>query len=418
LRCARCGNENSDANRFCGMCGAKLLTEAVSVASATAEITANRSTTAASAVPAPLPSPVAPQTVTPQIGAPQTAGPRTSAPLAEAAPVISGPSFLGLNQPEPAPRRRGSLSIDPNSAPSSANLDYLLQDDEEEEERRSGGVGKFVFILLALALAVGLGYLRWKNQGFGWLGSGASKPAAAVQTSDATPPSSTMPPSTTSGPAASPADAPSASPPASAPAATAAPTQPATGSAVPAGSPVADSPTPNPATSTAPANPAASAPGPSDAENPPADVTATPSVPAAKPPAPTTPTPTATGAKPNQAAAAPPAKPSAALKPVNAVDPVSEAQKYIYGRGVPQNCDRGLRLLKPAADQANSKAMIEMGALYSAGLCTPHDLPTAYRWFARALRKDPDNQAVQTDLSKLWAEMTPAERQLAIKLSQ
>jgi hypothetical protein len=113
----------------------------------------------------------------------------------------------------------------------------------------------------------------------------------------------------------------------------------------------------------------------------------------------------------------PPAKPTAAIKPVK-VDPVSEAQKYIYGRGVPQNCDRGMRLLKPAADQANPKAMIEMGALYSAGLCTPHDLPTAYRWFALALRKDPDNQSVQTDLSKLWGEMTQPERQLAIKLSQ
>jgi TPR repeat protein len=100
------------------------------------------------------------------------------------------------------------------------------------------------------------------------------------------------------------------------------------------------------------------------------------------------------------------------------VDSVSEAQKYLYGRGVPQNCERGMRLLKPAADQANPKAMIEMGALYSAGLCTPHDLPTAYRWFALALRKDPDNQSVQTDLSKLWGEMTQAERQLAIKLSQ
>jgi hypothetical protein len=62
--------------------------------------------------------------------------------------------------------------------------------------------------------------------------------------------------------------------------------------------------------------------------------------------------------------------------------------------------------------------MIEMGALYSAGLCTPRDLPTSYRWFALALRKDPENQAVQKDLSKLWSEMTQPERQLAIKLSQ
>jgi TPR repeat protein len=99
-------------------------------------------------------------------------------------------------------------------------------------------------------------------------------------------------------------------------------------------------------------------------------------------------------------------------------DPVAEAQKYLYGKQVPQNCDRGLRILKPAAAQGNPKAMIEMGALYSAGLCTPRDLPTAYRWFALALRKDPTNQALNADLEKLWGEMTQPERQLAIKLSQ
>jgi TPR repeat protein len=77
-----------------------------------------------------------------------------------------------------------------------------------------------------------------------------------------------------------------------------------------------------------------------------------------------------------------------------------------------------MRILKPAANQSNAKAMIEMGALYSAGLCTPRDLPTAYRWFALALRKDPENNSVQADLSKLWGEMTQPERQLAIKLSQ
>jgi len=77
-----------------------------------------------------------------------------------------------------------------------------------------------------------------------------------------------------------------------------------------------------------------------------------------------------------------------------------------------------MRLLKPAADAGNAKAMVEMGALYSAGLCTPHDLPTAYRWFAIALRKDPGNEAIQSDLQKLWGEMTQPERQLAIKLTQ
>jgi TPR repeat protein len=99
-------------------------------------------------------------------------------------------------------------------------------------------------------------------------------------------------------------------------------------------------------------------------------------------------------------------------------DSVAEAERYIYGRGVVQDCDRGLRLLKPAAGQSNPKAMISLGALYSTGICTPRDLPTAYRWFALALHQQPDNQVLQNDLQKLWSQMTQPERQLAIKLSQ
>jgi hypothetical protein len=123
----------------------------------------------------------------------------------------------------------------------------------------------------------------------------------------------------------------------------------------------------------------------------------------------------------NEAAESATAAPESTSKPpaaIQRVDVVAEAQKYLYGKGVPQNCDHGLRLLKPAANAGNPKAMIEMGALYSAGLCTPRDLPTSYRWFAMALRKDPDNQSVATDLQKLWGEMTQPERQLAIRLSQ
>jgi TPR repeat protein len=99
------------------------------------------------------------------------------------------------------------------------------------------------------------------------------------------------------------------------------------------------------------------------------------------------------------------------------VDNTLAAERYIYGRGARQDCDEGLRLLKPAA-QANPKAMITLGSLYSTGTCTPRDLPTAYRWFAMALHKEPDNVALQDDLKKLWGQMTPPERQLAIRLSQ
>jgi hypothetical protein len=75
-------------------------------------------------------------------------------------------------------------------------------------------------------------------------------------------------------------------------------------------------------------------------------------------------------------------------------------------------------LLKPAAEKNNPKAMILLGTLYSSGTCTPRDLPTAYRWFALALHKEPDNLPLQDDLQKLWSQMTQPERQLAIKLSQ
>jgi DedD protein len=111
----------------------------------------------------------------------------------------------------------------------------------------------------------------------------------------------------------------------------------------------------------------------------------------------------------------PVAKPRATIRPV---DSIAEARKYVYGKGASQDCDRGLRLLKPMANEGNAKAMVEMGALYSAGLCTPRDLPTSYRWFAMALRKDPSNESIQADLQKLWGEMTQPERQLAIKLTQ
>ena len=317
-------------------------------------------------------------------------------------PSISGPSFLGLNEPPAAPSR-ARLTVDPHAEPTSRNLDYLLDD---EEEPRRGGAGKIVLILLALALAVGLGYLRWKKQGFAWLNPAASKPTVQSQNPDSAPANS---------PAPEPSDS-TQNPPAGS----------STPSSQPAASPApgADNTASNPpaAAATPPAStPSTTSPGPDNtAAAPKSDANAPAAVPASAPKSSTT-APTndsSTTDQPKPAAEIAP-KPPAVSKPVKPADPVVEAQKFLYGRGgVRQDCDRGLRILKPAANEANPKAMVEMGALYSAGLCTPRDLPTAYRWFALALRKDPDNQEVQNDLQKLWGEMTQPERQLAIKLSQ
>jgi hypothetical protein len=331
-----------------------------------------------------------------------------------------------LNDPAPgrgAPRKRASLSIDPHSAPGS-NLDYLL---DEEEPRHHWGIGKILLLLIAFGLAAGFGYLRFKNQGLAWLNP-STKPSAAAQNSTA-PDTTTTPPSS---PSSTPESQPSTQPSAAAPPQP----QPQPTTAAPS-----NPPSSNPAATPAQAAPAPTTPAPSDTTKPtdaPADATSEKAAASAdpekaaspadavdkdsSPPKETSPDnpPAATKPveKPKPAPKAPAPKPSAASRPVAAYDAVAEAQKYLYGRGAPQDCDRGLRLLRPAANQAQPKAMIEMGALYSAGLCTPHDLPTAYRWFAMALRKDPENTAVQADLQKLWGEMTQPERQLAIKLTQ
>ena len=389
MRCTRCGNENPEQNRFCGMCGGSLLSPSASEPAEPQPVSVAAAPTATEVVAEPAPD--------------------SARSAVESRPAISGPSFLGLNEPapsKPAPRKRARLSIDPHSAPGS-NLDYLL---DEEEPSHHWGIGKIFLIFIALGLAAGFGYLRFKNQGLAWL-NGSKKPAAVAQNSTV--------PETTTAPPTSPSVTPDSQPVPQP--TTAAPPQPTT--AAPANAPSSsEAATPAPATS------AAGTPAPSEPPKP-ADVPAAASAnkaavstvkdsSAAKDASPDTAAPaTKPAEKPKPAARVAGPKPSPA-RPAALYDPVAAAEKYLYGRGAPQDCDRGLRLLRPAANQSNPKAMVEMGALYSAGLCTPHDLPTAYRWFALALRKDPDNLAVQNDLQKLWGEMTQPERQLAIKLSQ
>jgi len=278
-----------------------------------------------------------------------------------------------------------------------------------------------ILVVAALALAAGFGYMHWKQRGFDWLSGGDKKPAVATTqapdaaqggdsgatTGGATPGAGTAPAAANPADAGSPQTGPAqnssqAAPSQSSPTETAA-TQSADQSNTAQPSATQPSaPQSDAGNSSTPVGPESQA-ATSDSEKQSAPAEANPRQKAHKPSA----------AKP--AAARPAAAKPAAAKPV---DSVTEAERYIYGRGVAQDCDHGLRVLKPAAGQSNVKAMISLGALYSTGTCTPRDLPTAYRWFAMALHKEPDNQALQDDLQKLWSQMTQPERQLAIKLSQ
>jgi len=403
LRCSRCGNENPGTNRFCGMCGATLLP-----AEPPAPVRGEGAIQAAVRESA---RDSAAQVVAP-VGA--ASSPRATLRVPVEPPSISGPSFLGLNQPAPSARKS---SLGHGSDRSSGSLDYLLEDDEEP---RSGGAAKIFLILVALALAVGFGYLRFRHEGLSSLMSGMKKsPAVTQPNSDSGQAASNGAPSSgTDAGSGSNANPPGAS---SQPAIQAIPdaaAAPASGNATSGNAPSASTD----ATSSGSGS-AATTPGmtpPATTEAPPAGTTKDESPGAGSDAA-------AAESDPNKApsgAASVPKRPERARAtpkptPATARDPVSEAEKYIYGRGgALQDCDHGLRMLRPAADQANPRAMISLGALYTTGVCTPRDLPTAYRWFALALRKQPDNQPLQENLQRLWSQMTQPERQLAIKLSQ
>lgn len=93
-------------------------------------------------------------------------------------------------------------------------------------------------------------------------------------------------------------------------------------------------------------------------------------------------------------------------------------ERYLYGNGAPQNCARAESSLRTAALHGNSKAQTVLGTMYATGHCVGRDLPTAYRWFARALHQDPQNTRISADLQVLWRQMTPQEKQLATASGQ
>jgi TPR repeat protein len=93
----------------------------------------------------------------------------------------------------------------------------------------------------------------------------------------------------------------------------------------------------------------------------------------------------------------------------------AEGEKYLYGNGVPQNCARAQRDLLKAAGRSNMKAQSVLGTMYATGHCVSRDLPTAYHWFARALHADPSNNRIEADLKVLWNQMTPDQRQTALR---
>jgi TPR repeat protein len=92
-----------------------------------------------------------------------------------------------------------------------------------------------------------------------------------------------------------------------------------------------------------------------------------------------------------------------------------QGQRYLYGTGVRQNCDLAQKSLLMAAENSNIQAQSTLATMYATGHCVPRSLPLAYRWFAKASHLEPSNSRIEQDLEILWQQMTPEEKQIAIK---
>ncbi len=86
------------------------------------------------------------------------------------------------------------------------------------------------------------------------------------------------------------------------------------------------------------------------------------------------------------------------------------AQRYLQGKGVRQNCTQGLQYLKTATQQNDPEAAVQMAALYASGHCVRQDRVQAYKWFTSANELQPSNPWIEKNLNWLWAGMTSAER--------
>jgi hypothetical protein len=358
IRCDQCGHENNPNYRFCGMCGAPL----------------------------------------------KAAPPLRSEPGPERTRTVpvTGPSFLGLGEES-----------------SSRDFEYLL-----EEEEPSSSHAAFYIVLLLIIVGIGFSVWRWHDDLYAWaarfaraqLSSSTPTPAPQTSTSSSAPPeaptdnpnephaATVTEPDQSAGKPAAPPESAAVAPP------SAAQNQP----------PATNSNQPGANAANAASNTERSTAKPQTAETKPQEVPEESASSEASPPAATrrtdNPGPKETSEETPTAKAARP-KPSAAVPALSSDDrQVAEGERYLYGTGgVRPDCDRAQRDLMAGARAANTKAYTLLGAMYATGHCVSRDLPTSYRWFARALHQDPTNVRLERNLEVIWRQMTPEEKQIAQK---
>jgi hypothetical protein len=374
--CPRCGHENVNDNRYCGMCGTTLLEPGLGPIASRA---ARMQTRAVPMQPSDTPA-----------GSPPFF--QDEGPVTRDERPISGPSFLGLGSED------------------GSGAEYLFDD------QQSPGHWRLYLALAVLAFTAALLWLQWGRGAIdaAYLTSlihriqSTTPPAKSDATSAANESATTPNPgsgnqqgATTSSSAASPAPDSSAggTPPAatskqSTPSERAQAHHPEETDLAPENGGTASGSNSNEGDKVASAK---------DADNADEDAVETPAKGAAS-------VANVRSSKQESVASAPRNTGGEML--------VATAQKYLYGQGVPKDCDRALSYLRQAADGESPKAKSQLGALYATGNCVPVDRPTAYRWFAQALRQDQNNQYLSHDLQMLWNQMSSEEKQRALRMSR
>jgi hypothetical protein len=365
VRCEKCGYENFPQHRFCGMCAAEL-----------------RLPGPGGSPPVPSPARVSPP---PVISRP--APPPKEKREEVVTQKVSGPSFLGLgNEP----------------ADSNASLSYLLEEDEPPDHRARN------LILIVLIVAASAGAWNWRQDLRVLAGRLLSSPPPANSAGSSSAQDANSAAASTSAPPAN-----SVSPDNQVQQPPQAPVTPAPVATTTAASGAPES------TQSPGATPPQSSPPSADQSQ--LDQSQTDQPPSSNPSQPSNSASSteAANSDDSQAAAptqAPPEHKAARLRTQPTADDLAaEGEKYLYGNGVPENCTRARTSLLAAAQRSSAQAQSVLGTMYATGHCATRDLPTAYRWFSRSLRKDPSNTRIEQDLKVLWNQMTPQEKQLALR---
>jgi len=359
--CQECEHQNPGENRYCGMCGALLAKTATVRVREPVEVAPDRRAKSERAAAAPISKQreIAEDFVAKK--------PRTTEPPAERPRPsgVSGPSFLGLNQPYSDEGR--------------------YRDDDDDLYGSSWG-GRVAIVFIILLVVAALGYLQWRST----QREQQAKPAP-IATPEQAPPVNAPP-----------------SDPAGQKAAATSPTGAAQGSnaAVSYGAPTGETPSQPGADPAAQSNIGGVPSTPSSNSNaqiPQSDKADETSRDGSGGVGGKTLAPNARGANAQAARDA----------EAFSQDAVNQAEVYLQGKGIPQNCDEGIGILRAAEARGNIPAIVKLGALYATGACVPVSRVAAYHFFTRAYRMEPHGDLLEHNRVMLWDEMSDGERQQA-----